>query len=290
MLSQLPEIILITDHALQHKTYPYIEVMEDHSLKYQGAELRFKRPLSGEDIIMALREMGSALKDSSYDVYTKGDRGSVHIHVDVSDLTWGELILFIGASYIAEPFLFSLCPPQRASTCFCVPMNKTRDFRGVYDRLFKPGDYFGNDYYKYRGIGLNSIYSRGSLEFRMFDTCTNMHKILDWINILLRLRRVAVDTLNFEFFKEATKLDLDGFLTTVTGRPAPSSPKIRKQTWDTLRQLSYIFKTWDPVMIREEPSSKNVGPVPDLADAIDGIHFFDNTNATTFAISPDESF
>jgi len=239
----------------------YIEVLEDGSLKYKGIEMRFRYPMKGTSILSGLEEIGDICSKFSDRVYLKGERGSTHLHFDVSSMTLPELINFYCLSALIEPYLYTQCTLTRESTVFCVPISKTRDLDYIITNLCKGYLEFGSDFYKYRGIGLNSIHQRGSLEFRMFDTCVHPPKILHWINLLQRVRDVAFK-INFSFFSTCNKRDLEGLLHSFIGIPSKIDPRALKQMYDIARQISTTFMRLQPRVQEAQDEEENVGHVP----------------------------
>jgi hypothetical protein len=219
-----------------------IKVTEDNSLKYKGVELLFASPLAGIDIIKGLDNMQRII-DLCDNRYTAGDRGSTHLHFNVLNLTCDELTRFVMLSYVVEPYLYSLAPPHRSSNVFCIPMHRLRDFNPILKSITRQSYNFSTDFYKYRGIALNSIRVLGTLEFRMFDSCLHTQRILEWINIIQRIKSLA-KSLPDTFFDEIHRVDIDDILRFIAEKPVNiTGTDIRRHMWENLRAIGWFVSS-----------------------------------------------
>lgn len=168
-----------------------IRVIQDHSLKHKGVELIFRQAMCGDLVVKALDEVFNALKAKKQEPYLKGNRCSTHVHINVTDLTVPELKNFILFSYLCEPALLDTCSKDRRHNSFTVGIERTRDFDWILANIQDNNLQFNVDMAKYRAIGLNSLYSLGSLEFRMFNGSCDQGQILDWINFIQEIKHIA---------------------------------------------------------------------------------------------------
>jgi len=215
----------------------YIELVWDGSLKVKGHEIRFTQAIKGEKIVELLNEIEEFVDDYQ-DKSSKvdGNRASTHIHININDLTLGELYNFVLLSYFMEPYIFSLCKRDRSYNPFVVAESNTRDSSDILNKI-KGGDLiFPPERYKYRGIGLNSINTLGSLEFRMFHSTHKATEILGWINLLQRIKHTAktknvteilnsksIDSIVFKLFNKWFLID----------------SQTSRKMWNFLREVNY---------------------------------------------------
>jgi len=193
----------------------------DHSLRSGGLEF-VSRPLLAANIDNAVGEMLEAARSIGAKA-TK--RCGLHVHVNVGQLTWGELYKYILYYVLLEPTLFKEFADGREMSHFCVPTwtntaltqalyedNLTlrsgihtqhtdwvyvRDHicgreHGATRRLFSPWTP------KYAAMNLSSIAKFGTLEFRQAPSSLDASFISFWSKLLLNIQTEALkyDTIN----------------------------------------------------------------------------------------------
>lgn len=169
------------------------EWTEEGSLK-NGVEIRFAYPLCGYNLTNGISFL-KFLQDSIGLEPKFNTRTSTHIHLDVRDLLPHQLTNFIILVMIFEQAIFNLCTKDRHASNYCVP---------TYDRPYAMNSlpHLDNETHlrnmvragnKYTACNLASIEVRGSIEFRMFHGTINPETITFWINMLMSLKKYAVD-------------------------------------------------------------------------------------------------
>lgn len=169
-----------------------LNVVNDHSLKHKGLEVIFSQPLCGDAIVEALDFVDKTLKSSKTEPHLKGNRCSTHIHINITDMLVSELWFFLVLCYFCEPVLVDLCHKDRRNNVFTVGMGRTLDFSNILSKIKANSLNFSTENSKYRAIGLNSLATLGSLEFRMFHGTTDMQEVLRWINLIQELKAVVM--------------------------------------------------------------------------------------------------
>jgi len=184
---------------------PYWSIVEDGSLR-NGAEFVLSEPLMGQDIIDALNGLeqycsGIRVKQSV--------RTSIHIHIDVRDLSVQQLLNMVGLYLVMEKAIYRYHKKDydREGNIYCLPFYKANKHIYALGGLSKilslrEGD---DDRYveadirnslqplnKYYGLNLASLFRFGSLEFRHMEGTTSASEILEWINILMSIKKYAV--------------------------------------------------------------------------------------------------
>lgn len=253
------ELENVSSTQLRTMCEQYWQAVSDHSLKYNGSEYRFNRALNGAQITEALDQLAEGIDYLKLEPYTDGNRGSDHIHINVSDLTLQQLYNFVLLSYFCEPMLMDVCKPDRSNSPFSISCSKTKDQIQVLSRIARGEIGFSDSNYKYRAIGLNSIYAKGSLEFRMFHATHNPKHILFWINSIMEIKDIATSRDNLsDLIKSAIDTSLEhvmdelGFTTKTPFRPAIElSGKANREIWDFVRDFSFT-----PIPEAELTSSK----------------------------------
>lgn len=168
-----------------------------------GYELVLRGPLYGSSLFMALDEL-RPLSQRINEANVFSERTSVHVHIDIRDMTWVQVMNFITLSVMFEPVLFKYVAPHRSGNHFCWSF---LDCQGLVTELKAVNRYansspealrssisnhFSVDSTKYSGINLSSIARYGSLEFRMHEGTMNVNSIIRWINILLSIKNYAM--------------------------------------------------------------------------------------------------
>lgn len=173
--------------------YPKIsgwQTKRDGSLRNNGIEFTFSGPAGGSLIKRRLSTMREYIQNSSN--FEANSRCSVHVHVDVRELTWEQTRQFIKAYIAVEPFLFSICGKERAENIYCLSVYKaTSQLREIYYLMKEGPSAVLNIRSKYSAINLKAMHTFGSIEFRGHQGTTDINKIQSWVNILLKLKEFA---------------------------------------------------------------------------------------------------
>ena len=189
----------VNDLNINHNGFlNYWNVVEDGSLRDGGMEYVLTRPFAGDDLITALDIFDKTISKSGHDIRLS-ERTSVHIHIDVRDLTYAQLMRFVSLYAVFEESLFKIAGGEnRKNGIFATSLANAE---GYISRLGSNGDnpenHIGNDnlmhFSKYSACNLAAVKTYGSLEFRNHEGTYDTTRILNWINILLSLRKEAVN-------------------------------------------------------------------------------------------------
>lgn len=158
----------------------------DGSLRGESAEFIFAEPAlntpDAKDLIDALHNAlgrnDTVIRDSI--------RAGVHIHYNVSHLTWRELFVIATAYYCLEECLVDACGPDRQGNPFCLRVRDAEAVLETLEQCIMTGEtsILNLDTIKYAALNFNSIHRHGSLEFRALRTPTDVREIKKWIDIL----------------------------------------------------------------------------------------------------------
>ena len=182
-------------------------------------ELVFRQPLYGADLTRALQTLhfmlSTTIKNGGDLVFSH--RTSVHIHIDVRNLSVVQLFNFIALYVLLEELIYYYIGENRDKCIFALPMYAAEGsvFNGImlasmegagtpktkqiavpgkkYKVTTLPEWVFCSSELRYLGCNLASIHTHGSLEFRHMAGTDNVEAISKWINILLCLKRKARD-------------------------------------------------------------------------------------------------
>ena len=166
-------------------------------------EFKFSRPLAGVDIIRALEYLESYLSGLKHAPLTS-ERTSVHVHINTLDMSPAALAKFLFTYATMERVLYHYCGGHREESIFCQPWYIAQGDFGALAKLYevatqKPDDRQGNrlrdlrkSFKKYSGANFGALFQFGTVEFRHHAGEWRCAPLLDWINILLCLKRYAV--------------------------------------------------------------------------------------------------
>jgi hypothetical protein len=216
---ELEEVRLPNPHIDFNEELSRWVVKNDGSLRGEHAlEFIFNGPMAGTDVILALEEFNAFLVNNEIKPLCS-ERTSVHVHVDVRDATLSQLISLILYYAIFEKALFRFANKQfdRYDNIFCIPLKevispfafvrsliKMEEIYKIYEnanrkvgvndipyQLYDDYSRFINNNKRYCGINLVAIGQFGSLEFRMHEGTYDKSRLLNWINVLLSLKKYA---------------------------------------------------------------------------------------------------
>lgn len=191
------EIEVECAHVLDAVNFDYWNVTEDDSLRNNGREL-ISPPLLGKDISNALTEVEYVFSEHSSLQFN--ERTSVHVHMDARDMDTEQLLALMMIYCIVERSLFRYCGQERAESIYCLPLYSAQ---GALHNITKICHYIEkevpsgiqdqlNQYYKYQAINLRPIMAQGSIEFRHHAGCSNKAELMNWINLLMCIKKAAL--------------------------------------------------------------------------------------------------
>lgn len=178
----------------------YFIIDNDGSLKDQGVELRSVYPMGGILIDASLKEYESYLKLNPNSVFTH--RCSIHVHVNVQDLTVGQLTCIILAYICLEELFFSFVSPIRRNNPYCSAL---ADYIDEFTLIFNGDNY---DSFKYFALNPGVMQKFGSIEFRHLDGTKDLEKLKTWIRLLQTFVDHFSTITNYkEFYNTINKLN-----------------------------------------------------------------------------------
>ena len=176
---------------------PWWKIENDNSLREMGREFVFAQPMFGQDVVDALNHLEMHCTAMSPRIT---DRCSVHVHLNVTDMTAHQLKQLIVLYAIIEPVMFAKVAPERKQNFYCTPLDLSHEYINRLVTMFNFGnlrDGFSctiDSDVKYNAINVAPISTFGSVEFRHLEGTYNASKILDWINTILSLKRDAMQS------------------------------------------------------------------------------------------------
>ena len=240
------------DQALHERVRNFWNWTDDGSLRDGGSEIVFRGPLSGEDVSLALGVAEKALNKCRF-----SHRTSVHVHVDIRDITAPSLYRYILLYITLEEALFGICGRQREANNFCMSAYSAN---GLVELLsgINPSrviaSILGRDtaHFRYAAVNIDAVRKFGSLEFRGHEGTCDKARILLWINLLLAMKHYAVRTRDIE--EVITKASSDGPLQVIhecftpdIGERLLEQPGIERMLADGARRAQDVVHRRDTV-------------------------------------------
>lgn len=169
---------------------------DDNSLRgeypHSRAEFVLKNPIEPDQVKPALESLVKALEGAEFDF---SHRTSVHVHVNVQELTHVQVCNFIYTYLLLEEPLMTYCGKARKGNRFCLRLSDAEGMLDVIERMFSDGEgshRVAGDNVRYSAINLAALNKYGSLEFRAMRGNMDVGVITTWTEILYKLRSFAV--------------------------------------------------------------------------------------------------
>ena len=173
----------------------------DGSLRNNGIEW-VSYPLPTNQIERALTWLYKYVLHSKVDFSI---RTSIHIHLNVRNMTPDQVRSLIIAYMAVEKLLFKFEGTGRYKSIFCVPLEECSllDILNTYIE----NDFHGDFWMKYTAFNLCPIMSFGTVEFRHMHGTKDFKKIMDWISLIQRLELYARTFSSKEVLSKVTELN-----------------------------------------------------------------------------------
>lgn len=165
------------------------KVVADYSLR-NGAEYVLRKPIAIKAVSDALDLLTATLRiDGSKIDYSF--RTSVHVHLNVQQYTYVQLLNLIYTYLLIEEPMMEYCGEVRKSNRFCLRLRDAEYFADILLSLFQDGpealERIPANKVRYAALNLESLAKFGSVEFRgMRGTC-DKDIILNWCTAISEL-------------------------------------------------------------------------------------------------------
>lgn len=173
---------------------PGWEVITDNSLRNSGYEF-VSQVLRPEDTNLAVLSLYHFFNNRLANVPDTSWRTSVHVHLNVRELTGEQLHNLILLYSIFELALFRFVGASREHSNFCVPITRAGLSRSIGHFRENYGNSPINDLFygwsKYSALNVRRLSDYGTLEFRHMHGLTDPLRLLQWTNLLVCLYNAA---------------------------------------------------------------------------------------------------
>lgn len=184
------EIESILDHSVNYLNGHGIKVTQDNSLRNNGMEY-ITPPLTKKGQLDLLKLMKKNIKigDEPF-----SDRTSVHVHVNVLNLTMAELREFLYLYILMEPMFFEMVGYDRKNSIYCVPLQNTY-LPSCYGKSIVN---IVGAWHKYTAFNLLPIKSIGTVEFRHLFGTWDEEVIEPWLSLLESMYNFIINNPDFK--------------------------------------------------------------------------------------------
>lgn len=161
----------------------------DGSLR-NGIEYVIRQPVMRDRVRAALDTLVAGLAGRNL-VFSF--RTSIHVHINVQDLTVRQWVNFISLFCIFEEALVNVVGPERAGNKFCLRLKDAEEpLQRVVDGLKAQnlGVHINGDL-KYASMNVKATRTHGTLEFRAMRGNLDPAFINDWVMVLIGLKDAA---------------------------------------------------------------------------------------------------
>lgn len=158
----------------------------------QRSEYVLKRPIAIRNVRESVDELVEHQKDAELKF---SFRCSVHVHINVSELTESQFLAFLYLSILLEEPLMNFCGEGRKANRFCLRIADAEGYLEDLIPVFQHGHAalarINPNNLRYAAINIASVPKYGSLEFRGMRGTLDPNLITTWAQTLYRLREIA---------------------------------------------------------------------------------------------------
>lgn len=240
--------------AVEHMRPSHWITENDNSLR-NGLEFKSRVAVTYEEAAESISQYGMFLESCNAKASA---RTSVHIHVNVQDLTDAQLKSFVWLSFAMEPVIMKFCTVQRNHNGYCLPAFKSTNQTRLWNSLLTN---LGSrerlhmalrSMPKYAAIGGFRMRDLGTIEFRMFPGCPYAPQILWYLDILRSIYTCALDSSVQQLQDRKTS---DGVLSLISSVIMNNRKRV---TLDELSELTEVGIRMANDIVRERISMDDV--------------------------------
>jgi len=165
----------------------------------EAAEYVLRKPLELQKAIDAVTQLRKAQDDANARL-NFSFRTSVHVHVNVQQLTFNQYLNMIYTYLLLEEPLVRYCGKERVGNRFCLRLQDAEGLMDYLFMLFRQGHgalkHIHGDAVRYASINVAATSKYGSLEFRSLKGNMDVDYITTWLQALDNLRSFAQEHAN----------------------------------------------------------------------------------------------
>lgn len=172
----------------------WLNIGKDNSLRGEAYEYILANPLK-------LKECKNAI-ESFNDYFTEHKaipsfsfRTSVHVHVNVLDMTKTEIISFLYLSHLVENALVRYSGSSRIGNRFCLRTCDAEEKIKILKAFIRNKGFtsrFNSQQLKYSAINIAPLFEKGSIEFRSMRGTLSTEVLFPWLDVLENIKKLAI--------------------------------------------------------------------------------------------------
>jgi hypothetical protein len=167
---------------------------KDGSLRGLGSrEFVLNKPQSEDEAIKSVCDLYTQIT-SNQGMIDDSMRAGVHVHLNFSKNTIKEVLTFLALYYSFEIILTNRFGPDRVGNLFCLRVVDAEYTSESILQAINTNNYrswFKTDNIRYSACNLAALPKYGSIEFRALKTPLTPQPIVEWIQILSRLKTLS---------------------------------------------------------------------------------------------------
>ena len=181
----------------------YWTATTDNSLRNNGVEF-VSAPLRADQLEGAFAQ----LKQSINTNHNFSPRTSVHVHMNVRDMTINQINNLLIVYTVVEDLLFNYAGESRKNNVFCIRLQDTNYIDNM--RLFQDNPTEAvHSWNKYTALNLHPIADKGTVEFRHMRGTLDVDVLLTWVNLLSCIKTFAKDNTTSHIFQQVMMLNAE---------------------------------------------------------------------------------
>lgn len=177
------------------------EVVNDGSLRGVAREIRSRSPVRGNELKQNLLQLFRGFHDNSLTRHSNA-RTSMHVHVNVLDMSRNEFRCLLAVGSLADSILFKHTGPNRPFTGYSAPtannlaklLGEASELR-LHSMSTSLADYLGfavdSIESRYQSVNLQALVKHGTVEFRHFETPETREDMVKIINACMNVKLAA---------------------------------------------------------------------------------------------------
>lgn len=185
--------------VMRQEADPRWDVIEDGSLRNRGMEFVFGVPMYGADVVETVTSLIPLFQRLNV-TPVLSERTSVHVHLDVRDLEYSQLLNLVLVYLLCEPYFFAVGGEDRKNNAYTTPLAQSENYLTRLGIALRSGDTPDGDLFrsrinsdvKYSAFNVAPVITQGSVEFRHHRGTYDTGTILNWVNMVLAVKRYTV--------------------------------------------------------------------------------------------------
>lgn len=180
----------------------------DGSLRNHGREF-VSVPHSADSSVALLEHLFKKLNEKNEPDFS--NRTSVHVHLNVLDMTPKQVQTMTLLYLVAERLIYKFVGKAREESIYCVPLYASAYYDKIKLALSANGvatlRRLSKNWHKYSGYNMCPITTQGTVEFRHMYGTSDISVLKSWINLIVDLRNSAINNKRITVVREITSLN-----------------------------------------------------------------------------------